>query len=60
MSITQERKQELIKEFAAKGAKGKLRRMDEFLSHFKLEAVPEGRKNPEEPVSELHEALNRW
>lgn len=47
-------------EFVAKGAKNKLARIDELLSHFTLDAVPEGRKNPEKAVNELHEALNRW
>lgn len=49
----------LREEFAAKGAKHKLERIDDLLVHFKLDAVSEGRKNPEKAVNELHEALNR-
>lgn len=50
----------LREEFITKGAKSKLGKIDKLLSHFKLNAVPEGRKNPEKPVKELHEALNQW
>ena len=49
----------LREEFTAKGAKGKLEHIEELLSPFKLDAVPEGRKNPEKPVNKLHNELNR-
>ncbi len=48
----------LREEFTAKGAKRKLSHIDDLLAPFKLDAVPEARKNPEKAVNELHKALN--
>ena len=49
----------LREEFEAKGAKGKLARLEKLLSKFTLESLPEGRNHPEKDVNELLEALNR-
>ena len=48
----------LREEFAAKGQKVRLKKLESLLARFSSEAVPEGRKNPAKPVGEIRAFLN--
>lgn len=48
----------LREEFAAKGHKARLKKLESLLARFSSEAVSEGRKNPAKPVGEIRAFLN--
>lgn len=48
----------LREEFAEKGQKARLKKLESLLARFSVEAVPEGRKDPAKPVREIRAFLN--